>query len=233
MLITDEHIEFLKTDNGGYTKKTLLCLGIDWPAIRGWKNNIIGTKMGDDLRGFFKESEDKFNLFRAKRNKPVIKKKRAVRKKKDTYPKRREQVLKDLGLNEYATNAGVCLAIHNKTGWPIPGRKNQYPKFITRYSRQLNRASKLPNRKQRSKVTDFYSSKQWKEARYIVLSKSEGRCQLCGASASDGVQIHVDHIKPRSTHPELELDLDNLGTLCSDCNLGKSNYDDYDYRNKF
>ena len=31
---------------------------------------------------------------------------------------------------------------------------------------------------------------------------------------------------------KLELDLDNVGVLCEECNMGKSNYDDFDYRNK-
>ncbi len=35
------------------------------------------------------------------------------------------------------------------------------------------------------------------------------------------VIINVDHIKPRHTFPELELDPDNLQVLCADCNLGK------------
>ena len=44
------------------------------------------------------------------------------------------------------------------------------------------------------------------------------------------VPIHVDHIKPRSTHPELALDPNNLQVMCDDCNLGKSNTDQIDWR---
>ncbi|WP_442977751.1 HNH endonuclease [Salinibacterium sp. CAN_S4] len=44
---------------------------------------------------------------------------------------------------------------------------------------------------------------------------------MCGASASNGATLHVDHIIPVSrdgrTVPE------NLQTLCEPCNLGKSN----------
>jgi len=43
-------------------------------------------------------------------------------------------------------------------------------------------------------------------------------------------QIHVDHIKPRSKFPELELVFDNLQVLCDDCNIGKSNVDSTDFR---
>jgi 5-methylcytosine-specific restriction endonuclease McrA len=40
----------------------------------------------------------------------------------------------------------------------------------------------------------------------------------------------VDHIKPRSTHPKLALAFDNLQLLCEDCNIGKSNKCDIDWR---
>lgn len=42
--------------------------------------------------------------------------------------------------------------------------------------------------------------------------------------------IHVDHIKPRSKFPELSLVQSNLQILCADCNLGKSNKDQTDWR---
>ena len=55
-----------------------------------------------------------------------------------------------------------------------------------------------------------------------VLEKSNGKCSCCGRSQKHhGVVIHVDHIKPRSTHPELELVESNLQVLCEDCNMGK------------
>lgn len=54
-----------------------------------------------------------------------------------------------------------------------------------------------------------------------VLEARGARCECCGASAADGKRIHVDHIKPRSRYPELELEESNLQILCLDCNLGK------------
>lgn len=76
----------------------------------------------------------------------------------------------------------------------------------------------------------FYNSREWRELRYKVLVKHGNNCMCCGASPVDGVVIHVDHIKPRSLHPELALDIDNMQILCADCNLGKSNKDDTDWR---
>lgn len=69
---------------------------------------------------------------------------------------------------------------------------------------------------------DFYSSRLWKILRYQAFEKYGNSCQCCGATAKD-VAIHVDHIHPRSTHPHLELDLNNLQILCEDCNSGKIN----------
>ena len=34
-------------------------------------------------------------------------------------------------------------------------------------------------------------------------------------------KIHVDHIKPKSKHWDLRLDINNLQVLCEDCNFGK------------
>ena len=53
------------------------------------------------------------------------------------------------------------------------------------------------------------------------LFKRDGyRCVECGASKDDGATLHVDHKVPVSKGGTDELD--NLQTLCSDCNLNKS-----------
>ena len=82
-------------------------------------------------------------------------------------------------------------------------------------------------RKQSSK--EFYKSDAWRDLRYRALKLHGRQCQCCGAKPPK-VVLHVDHIKPRSRFPELELDINNLQVLCEDCNLGKSNKDCIDYR---
>jgi hypothetical protein len=76
----------------------------------------------------------------------------------------------------------------------------------------------------------FFKSEEWRQLRYKALKKHGGKCQLCGKTRKDGIKLHVDHIKPRSKFPALSLDIDNLQILCEDCNLGKSNKDDTDWR---
>lgn len=59
--------------------------------------------------------------------------------------------------------------------------------------------------------------------RFKVLQRDNFACRACGASpAKDpSVELHVDHIIPWSEGGETVID--NLQTLCSKCNLGKSN----------
>jgi 5-methylcytosine-specific restriction endonuclease McrA len=78
--------------------------------------------------------------------------------------------------------------------------------------------------------SDFYKSDAWRKLRYEVLKKYGAICLCCGAKAGNGVVIHVDHIKPRSRYPALELSFDNLQPLCEDCNTAKSHTDETDWR---
>lgn len=71
---------------------------------------------------------------------------------------------------------------------------------------------------QRSLMTD--------SLRWDIMKRDNFRCVRCGATADDGVKLHVDHIIPVSkggkTIPS------NLRTLCERCNLGKRDkYDPY------
>ena len=58
--------------------------------------------------------------------------------------------------------------------------------------------------------------------RFKVMRRDNFACSRCGASPARriGVELHVDHVVPWSKGGETLLD--NLATLCSKCNLGKS-----------
>lgn len=58
--------------------------------------------------------------------------------------------------------------------------------------------------------------------RLKVLSRDNFRCVFCGKSpATDiGTKLHIDHIKPFSSGGKSILE--NLQTLCDECNIGKS-----------
>jgi hypothetical protein len=55
--------------------------------------------------------------------------------------------------------------------------------------------------------------------RFEILRRDDYRCQICGARAVDGEQLHIDHRTPVALGGT--NDPSNLWTLCRTCNLGK------------
>ncbi len=118
-------------------------------------------------------------------------------------------------------------------GYPIVSDAEAYKwlryQFSIRYPDKVS--APIPPPKVRLPANeDFYSSREWQTVRYQALLKASGSCQCCGQKPSVGKPLHVDHIKPRSKYPHLALDVENLQVLCVDCNLGKGNWDETDWR---
>ena len=158
---------------------------------------------------------------------------KARKEKAEAKKQEMEQARSDLknhfSLQRYPTDLGICLCIHNEHGLDMPENERQAKRMILSYWKRIN--GQFRSRRYNEVTSeDFYKSKKWKEVRYIALQQSGGKCCLCGAMARDGVQLHVDHIRPRSLFPEQAYRLSNLQVMCSDCNLGKSNYDDTDWK---
>jgi len=172
--------------------------------------------------------------FKKKSKSKLKAEKRKIRKQKQAEFKAemieaRESLKRHFTLQRCPTDMAICLCIHNEYGLVMPESDKQAKKMIHMLWKRLE--GKLRGRRYTQIPADkFYSSAKWKEMRYITLQQSDGKCCLCGAMARDGVSLHVDHIKPRSLFPELAYQLDNLQVLCSDCNMGKSNYDDTDWK---
>lgn len=111
-------------------------------------------------------------------------------------------------------------------------------KYLGGFWRESNNTYSGARRKHKSKRSKkwrkaaqaFYQSQKWLELRYAMLKNCNGCCQLCGQRATPDNPLHVDHIKPRSTHRHLQLDMSNLQVLCRACNIGKSNLDVTDWR---
>jgi len=78
----------------------------------------------------------------------------------------------------------------------------------------------------------FYESQYWRNIRLQALERNTRGCEACGRTVADGVQLHVDHILPRSTYPEFALTLNNLQILCKDCNFGKGNVHTTNFRRR-
>lgn len=73
-------------------------------------------------------------------------------------------------------------------------------------------------------------SREWRSVRMAVLERDKAKCSCCGRTSADGIKINVDHIKNRHKHPELALTLSNLQVLCNECNHGKGNRYDTNWR---
>lgn len=98
-----------------------------------------------------------------------------------------------------------------------------------RRKRYKKRQRQLLRQEKKIKPRDFYLSDEWRELRFKVLRKFEFACLACGRKPPE-IVLHVDHIKPRSKYPKLELCFDNLQVLCADCNIGKKNFSEDDLR---
>lgn len=94
---------------------------------------------------------------------------------------------------------------------------------------RVKRTVKMHKVKTKPSRIDFYSTPEWQRLRMWALRRYGFQCMACG-NKPPNVVIHVDHIKPRSKCPHLELDPNNLQVLCADCNFGKSNIFQDDFR---
>lgn len=103
--------------------------------------------------------------------------------------------------------------------------------------KQIRRIDKPKEVKRRVKVsgidvisTEFLSTYEWRKVRMVALKKYGPICKCCGATPASGAVMNVDHVKPRRLFPHLALDVNNLQVLCHECNHGKGNWDQTDWR---
>lgn len=93
-----------------------------------------------------------------------------------------------------------------------------------REERQLERSKKrqrIYNQHNRDKeANSFYQSHQWKRTRNYVINRDNYMCQVCGEPVND--RKIIDHIVPRRIDKNLELNTDNLWTLCYQCHRVKT-----------
>lgn len=78
---------------------------------------------------------------------------------------------------------------------------------------------------------ELYFNRYYPKIRAVVLSFYPNRCMRCSKEpGTHGVDIHVDHIKPRSVYLISSMDIRNLQILCRYCNMQKSAEHQTDYR---
>lgn len=152
----------------------------------------------------------------------------------------KSMVGRELSDREWATFvdlSGKYSAVSNakrpNTGdWSWRPSDGESQRVASKPQRTSQARAREKKRSGKPKIKDcFYMSREWRAVRAYVLEMNECKCMMCGRSPKrHGVVLHVDHIKPRSKYPHLELDKDNLQILCEDCNLGKGNMFETDWR---
>jgi hypothetical protein len=129
-----------------------------------------------------------------------------VWRKLGRQPRSTELSRKD-GLSRYSTTAYL-------------GRFGTWNKALQAFDAYINRG-KPPKERTGKKRRLAKRRINWR-LRATVLIRDNCTCRMCGASPArdPGVRLHVDHITPWAKGGATALD--NLQTLCSACNIGKS-----------
>jgi len=100
----------------------------------------------------------------------------------------------------------------------------QFVEYINEEGKQLSEEGikrlKIDKSTQHKTTRDI----NWR-LRFLVMKRDSFKCKACGRSPATDPKIilHVDHIKAWANGGETVLE--NLQTLCSKCNVGKSNLD--------
>ena len=109
--------------------------------------------------------------------------------------------------------------------------KHDLPMLLQTEDSQVYTASEIETlinesyQKDKEKESKEYQRKAMTPSlRYDIMKRDGFKCVLCGRTPKDGITLHVDHILPVSKGGKTVPS--NLRTLCSICNLGKS--DKYD-----
>jgi 5-methylcytosine-specific restriction endonuclease McrA len=141
-------------------------------------------------------------------------------------------LLKASGVPASQYRVNFCGLVSQLAGRPMMSKNEAYDWLAERKGDAIiPKEIRVPRQRYILSSAAFYKSKEWNALRHDALLRSNGCCDLCGRSKRDhGVVLHVDHIEPRSKRPDLALTPSNLQVLCEDCNLGKGNRDNTDWR---
>ena len=53
MIVTKAYLNKYRTGKGGWNRKQLAAIGIDWPPTKGWKKRAIGSVITDEKAAVF------------------------------------------------------------------------------------------------------------------------------------------------------------------------------------
>ncbi len=87
--------------------------------------------------------------------------------------------------------------------------------FLIKVSKGVYRYD--PDLVENRELEDFTSSQK-----EVILKRDGYRCVICGKGVKDGVELHIDHIKPKDKGGKAIIE--NGQTLCAQHNYRKKNY---------
>jgi hypothetical protein len=127
-----------------------------------------------------------------------------------------------------------------------PNRDIKHPEVVDRvtriYKKRTNKVLRDPDRAIRKLAQCGFLIKKWKgvyryDPNYVfnrefedftlkqkreILKRDGYKCVVCGKSAADGIELQVDHIKPKDLGGKAIIE--NGQTLCAKHNYRKKNY---------
>lgn len=205
--ITAEWIEKFKTPRGAWTRSQIEAVGVDWPPIHGWLRRIIGREITGGNRLIFEA-----RLGQNGKVRPA---------KGDGAP------TPPMPLD--VKSAARLLRRKEKRVRKMEARKARRQHYAKEHEATIvARPTTAP--RDRAAYHGFYNTPEWRKLRYRAFLVLGRVCACCYSTGDIGKPLHVDHIKPRYSFPDLELVLANLQILCEDCNLGKGAWDETDWR---
>lgn len=87
---------------------------------------------------------------------------------------------------------------------------------------QLIKVSKGVYRYDPELIQNKTLSKFSKEQKLAILKRDGSKCVVCGKGEADGIELHIDHIKPKNKGGEATIE--NGQTLCAEHNFKKKHY---------
>lgn len=104
-------------------------------------------------------------------------------------------------------------------------RFGTWRKALEEFVKWVNQGTdeRLPSATVSTNVTKQTGRQPNLRLRFKVMRRDNFKCQYCGKSPATqpGIALNVDHVIPWSEGGETTME--NLQTLCAECNLGKSN----------
>ena len=74
----------------------------------------------------------------------------------------------------------------------------------------------------RGKTSERGYGHDWQQVRKIALARDKHLCQECLRNGRIIPALHVDHIVPIKSAPDLRLDVSNHQSLCEPCHAAKT-----------